>query len=165
MLDPVNQDALNKQINHEFYSTYFYLSMSAYFETLNLRGFAHWMRVQSQEETSHAMKLFDYIHDRNGHVVLEAITQPPVEFQSPIDAFQRALAHERKVTETIHRLYGLAVQEKDYETQVELQWFIAEQVEEEKQARQILDQLKLIGDHGAALYLLDKELGERAMDS
>jgi ferritin len=165
MLDPVNQDALNKQINHEFYSTYFYLSMSAYFETLNLRGFAHWMRMQSQEETSHAMKLFDYIHDRNGHVVLEAITQPPVEFQSPIDAFQQALAHERKVTETIHRLYGLAVQEKDYETQVELQWFIAEQVEEEKQARQILDQLKLIGDHGAALYLLDKELGERAMDS
>lgn len=161
MLSQAIQNALNKQINHEFYSTYFYLSMSAHFETLNLRGFAHWMRVQSQEETSHAMKLFDYIHDRNGHVALEAIAQPPVEFQSPIDAFQQALQHEHNVTETIHRLYELAVQEKDYAIQVELQWFIAEQVEEEKQARQILDQLKMIGDHGSALYLLDKELEER----
>lgn len=162
MLNPVIQEAINRQINHEFSSTYLYLSMSAYFETLNLRGFAHWMRVQSQEETSHAMKLFDYVHDRNGHVNLESISQPPIEFQSPVDALQQALKHENHVTETIHQLYKLAAEEEDYAIQVELQWFIAEQVEEEKNARQISDQLKMIGDHGAALFLLDKELGTRA---
>ena len=117
MLNPVVQEAVNRQINHEFNSTYLYLSMSAYFETLNLRGFAHWMRVQSQEETSHAMKLFDYVHDRNGQVNLEGITQPRMEFQSPVDAFQQALKHENDVTETIHRLYKLANQEEDYAIQ------------------------------------------------
>ena len=164
MLSPIIQEALNKQISHEFYSSYFYLSVSAYFESLNLRGFAHWMRLQSQEERAHGMKLFDYLHDRNGQAALEAIAQPPVEFQSPVDAFQQALQHEGHVTETIDRFYELAVQEKDYAIQVELQWFISEQVEEEKQARQVLDQLKMIGDQGTALYLLDKELGERESD-
>ncbi len=165
MLSPAIQEALNKQINHEFYSSYFYLSVSAYFESLNLQGFAHWMRLQSQEEQAHGMRLFDYLHDRNGHGTLEAIAQPPGEFQSPVDAFQQALQHEDHVTGTINRFYELAVQEKDYAMQVELQWFISEQVEEEKQARQILDQLKMIGDQGTALYLLDKELGERESDN
>lgn len=164
MLSPVIQEVLNKQINHEFYSSYFYLSVSAYFESLNLQGFAHWMRLQSQEEQTHGLRLFDYLNDRNGHATLEAIAQPPVEFQSPVDAFQQTLEHEGRVTETIDRFYELAVQEKDYAMQVELQWFISEQVEEEKQARQILDQLKMIGDQGTALYLLNKELGERESD-
>ena len=164
MLSPVIQEALNKQINYEFYSSYFYLAVSAYFESLNLGGFAYWMRLQSQEEQAHGMRLFDYLHDRNGRATFEPITQPPVEFQSPVDAFQQALQHEDHVTETIDRFYELAAQEKDYAMQVELQWFISEQIEEEKQARQILDQLKMIGDQGTALYLLDKELGERESD-
>lgn len=164
MLNPVIQEALNKQINHEFYSSYFYLSVSAYFESLNLRGFAHWMRLQGEEERTHGMRLLDYLHDRNGHPTFEAIARPPIEFQSPADAFQQALQHEGHVTETIDQFYELAVKEKDYAMQVELQWFISEQVEEEKQARQILDQLKMIGDQGAALYLVDKELGERESD-
>ncbi len=163
-MKPVIQEALNRQINHEFYSSYFYLSVSAYFESLNLGGFAHWMRLQGEEERTHGMKLFDYLHDRNGQATFEAIAQPPIEFQSPTDAFQQVMQHEVHVTETIDRLYELAVQEKDYPMQVELQWFISEQVEEEKQARQILDQLKMIGDQGTALYLLDKELGERESD-
>ena len=165
MLSPTIQEALNKQINHEFYSSYFYLSVSAYFESLNLGGFSHWMRLQSQEEREHGMRLLDHLHDRNGQATFEAIAQPPIEFQSPAEAFQQALQHEDHVTQTINRFYELAVEEKDYAIQVELQWFISEQVEEEKQARQILDQLKMIGDQGTALYLLDKELGERKSDA
>ena len=164
MLSPVIQEALNKQINHEFYSSYFYLSVSAYFESLNLGGFAHWMRLQSQEEREHGMRLLDHLQDRHGHATFDAIAQPPIEFQSPAEAFQLALQHEDHVTQAINQFYELAMQEKDYAIQVELQWFISEQVEEEKQARQILDQLKMIGDQGTALYLLDKELGERGSD-
>ena len=165
MLSPAIQEALNKQINHEFYSSYFYLSVSAYFESLNLQGFSHWMRLQSQEEREHGMRLLDHLYDRHGQATFAAIAQPPVEFQSPAEAFQLALQHEDHVTQTINQFYELAMQEKDYAIQVELQWFISEQVEEEKQARQILDQLKMIGDQGTALYLLDKELGERESDS
>ena len=98
MLSPVIQEALNKQINHEFYSSYFYLSVSAYFESLNLGGFAHWMRLQSQEEREHGMRLLDHLHDRNGQATFEAIAQPPIEFQSPAEAFQQALQHEDHVT-------------------------------------------------------------------
>ena len=161
MFSPAIQKALNKQITHEFYSSYFYLSVSAYFESLNLQGFAHWMRLQSQEEREHGMRLLGHLHDRNGHATFAAIAQPPVEFQSPAEAFQLALQHEDHVTQTINQFYELALQEKDYAIQVELQWFISEQVEEQKQASQILDQLKMIGDQGTSLYLLDKELGER----
>ena len=164
MLSPTIQEALNKQINHEFYSSYFYLSVSAYFESLNLGGFSHWMRLQSEEEREHGMRLLDHLQDRNGHATFDMIAPPPVEFQSPAEAFQLALQHEDHVTQTITQFYELAMQEKDYAIQVELQWFISEQVEEEKQARQILDQLKMIGDQGTALYLLDKELGERESD-
>ena len=164
MLSLTIQEALNKQINHEFYSSYFYLSVSVYFESLNLQGFAHWMRLQSQEEREHGMRLLDHLQDRSGHATFEAIAQPPVEFQSPVEAFQLALQHEGHVTQSVNQFYELAMQEKDYAIQIELQWFISEQVEEQKQASQILDQLKMIGDQGAALYLLDKELGERKSD-
>lgn len=155
------QDAINDQIKHELYSAYLYLSMSAHFEAVNLPGFARWMRLQSQEESSHAMKLFDFIHERGGRVVLQAIAQPPGDFKSPLDVFQQALEHEQKVTGMIHRLYELAGKENDYATQVMLQWFITEQVEEEKTAGDIVEQLKMIGEQPAGVFMLDRQLGAR----
>ena len=161
MLNKTVQDAINEQIKHEFYSAYLYLAMSAYCETINLPGFARWMRLQHQEELAHAMKFFDFVNDREGSVELQAIDQPPGEFQSPLDIFQQALEHERKISGLIYRLYELAVKEKDYPTQTLLQWFITEQVEEEKSASQVVEQLKMIGGDGGALLLLDRELGAR----
>lgn len=161
MLSQALQDAINEQIKNELYSAYIYLSMSAHFEATNLPGFARWMRLQSQEEVSHAMRLFDYIYDRGSRVTLHAIDQPPAEFKSPLDIFQRALEHEQKVTGMINRLYGLAVTENDYPTQVELQWFITEQVEEEKSAGYIVEQLEMIGEHSPSLIMLDRQLGAR----
>lgn len=161
MLSKTVQKAINEQIKHEFFSSYLYLSMSAYFEGINLPGFASWMRVQSQEEHTHAMKFFDYINDREGSVELQAIDQPPGEFQSPLDVFQQALDHERKVTAAIHQIYALAVRENDYPTQTFLQWFITEQVEEEKNASQVLEHVKLTGGNTAALLILDRELAGR----
>lgn len=155
------QDAINDHIKHELYSAYLYLSMSAHFEGVNLPGFARWMRVQSQEESSHAMKLFDFIHERGGRVVLQAIAQPPGDFKSPLDVFQQALEHEQKVTGMIHRLYELAGKENDYATQVMLQWFITEQVEEEKTAGDIVEQLKMVGEQPAGVFMLDRQLGAR----
>ena len=161
MLSKVVQDALNEQVKNELYSAYLYLSMAAYSEAANLPGFAHWMRLQSQEEVSHAMKLFDFVHDRGGRVVLQAIDQPPVEFESPLDVFEKTLEHERKVTAMIHQLFELAVKENDYATQVMLQWFIEEQVEEEKTAEQLVAVLKMIGDRPQALIMLDRQLARR----
>src|SRR3954471_6764673 len=155
MLNKTVQDAINEQIKHEFFSAYLYLSMAAYCETANLPGAAHWMRLQSQEEWGHALKLFDFVQDRGGRVVLQAIAQPPVEFESPLDVFQQALDHERKVSALINKLYEVALKEGDYPTQAFLQWFITEQVEEEKNADQIVEQLKLAGGQGAALLMLD----------
>jgi ferritin len=161
MLSKVVQDTINEQIKNELYSAYLYLSMSAYCEAANLPGCAHWMRVQSQEEVSHAMKFFEFVFDRGGRVVLQAIDQPPVDFKSPLDIFQQTLQHEQKVTAMINHIYELAVKENDYATQTFVQWFITEQVEEEKNASQILDQLKAIGDQPAALFMLDGYLGKR----
>ena len=162
MISQALQDAFNEQIKNELYSAYLYLSMSAYFQRINLPGSAHWMRLQSQEEVSHAMKLFDHLNDRGGHVVLQAIDQPSSEFKSPLDMFQQALAHEQKVTGMINKLYALAVKENDYPAQVELQWFVTEQVEEEKNATEIVEQLKMVGEHGPSLIMLDRQLGARA---
>ncbi len=161
MLSKALQGAINGQIQHEFYSAYLYLSMSAHFETVHLPGCARWMRLQGQEEASHAMKLFDFILGRAGRVVLQAIEQPPAKFTSPLNVFQQALEHERKVTGMIHRLYELAAKENDYATQVMLQWFIEEQVEEERTAGDIVEQFKMIGDQPAAVFMLDKDLGGR----
>jgi ferritin len=164
MLSKTIQDAMNEQIKNELYSAYLYLSMSAYCEAANLPGCAHWMRVQAQEEVGHAMKFYEFIYERGGRVVLQAIDQPPVEFQSPLNVFEQTLEHEKKVTAMIHDLYALAVQEKDYASQAFLQWFVTEQVEEEDSATQILETLKMIGDKGHALLMLDRELGKRGAD-
>ena len=161
MLNKTVQDALNRHMNHEFYSSYLYLGMSAYCESINLPGFAHWLRVQSQEEMDHALKLFDYVNLRQGRVMLQPIPQPPVEFQSAPDVMQQTLDHEQQVTAMINRLYELAVREEDYATQIHLHWFITEQAEEEKAANDIMEQLKLIGNQGDALLLLDQRLAER----
>lgn len=164
MLNKKLQDALNEQIKNELYSGYLYLAMSAYFEANNLPGFAHWMRVQAAEEQTHALKLFDFVVDHGGRVELQAIDQPPVEFQSPLAVFEATLAHEQKVTGLIYKLYELAIAEHDYPAQVMLQWFINEQVEEEKNATQIVETLKMIGEKGQALVMLDRELSQRGKE-
>lgn len=161
MLGKAVQDAMNEQIRNELYSAYQYLSMAAYCESANLPGFAHWMRTQAREEVEHAVKFYDFILDRNGRVMLLAIDQPHVEFGSALEVFEEALEHERRVTTMINDLYELAVKENDYASQTFLQWFVAEQVEEEKNAGDVVETLKMIGDKSEALFLLDRELGRR----
>lgn len=161
MFSSAMEKAINDQIQKELYSAYVYLSMAAYFEANNLTGAASWMRLQHQEEQLHAMKFFDFIHDRGGRVVLQAIQQPPTDFASPLAVFEAALAHEQKVSKSIHDLYALAIGENDYPTQAMLQWFINEQVEEERNASAIVAQLKMIGDSPAGLFMIDQQLGAR----
>jgi len=155
------QDAVNKQINEELASAYIYLSMAAYCESINLPGFAAWMRAQTNEEMAHAMKFYGFVHSRGGRVVLEAIEKPPIEFDGPTDVFEKTLAHEQYITGCIHNLYGIAVEEKDYASLSTLQWFVDEQVEEEETASGILDLLKMSGDKGHALLMLDRQLAGR----
>lgn len=162
MMGKAVQDAINEQIQYELYSAYVYLAMSAYCEEQSLPGFAKWLRFQAQEEVGHAMKLFDHLVERGAHIELRALDAPSGTFASPLDVFEKALAHERHVTERIHRLYELAVREKDYPAQVMLQWFIEEQVEEEQNTGAMVDALKRIGDDGAALVMLDREAGARS---
>jgi len=164
MLSEKLQSAMNDQIKKEFYSSYLYLAMAAHFEAANLSGFAHWMKAQSEEETEHGMKFYEFINDRGGRVKLQAIDQPPVEFGSPLEIFKVVVNHEEQVTASIHKLYALAQAENDYPTQVMLHWFIDEQVEEEKNANSIVEMLKLAGDQGAALLMADRALGARAGD-
>jgi len=154
-------DSMNNQIMHELYSAYFYLSMSAHCEAENLPGFASWLKVQAQEEQGHAMKFYGYILDRGGKVTLQAIPQPPVDFTSPQEIFKQIYEHEQKVTALINAIYSVAVAEKDIASQIFLQWFINEQVEEEKNASQILDMLTKIGSSTGSLYQLDHRLGKR----
>ena len=155
------QDALNNQIKEELASAYIYLSMAAYCESINMGGSARWMAAQAQEEQAHAMKLYGYIHNRGGRVKLQALEQPPVEFDSVLDVFEKTLAHEQFITGCIHDLYALAVEEKDYASLGILQWFVDEQVEEEDTAGNILEMLKMVGDKGQALFMLDRQLGQR----
>lgn len=162
MVSKTMQDAINDQINKEMQSSYLYLSMAAYFESINFDGFSHWMEMQSKEEWDHAMKLYEFLHDRGGKVVLGVIEKPASDFKSPIDTFTMVLEHEKKVTASINALYELALKEKDYPAQVMLQWFITEQVEEEKSAEEIVTQLKMVGDAPAAILMLDKQLGSRS---
>jgi ferritin len=153
--------ALNKQINAELYSSYLYLSMSSCASFMNLKGVANWFFVQALEETTHAKRFAGYLESVNERVSLEAIDKPPAEFASVTAMFEGGLEHEKKVTGMIHELSELAAAEKDCATGIMLQWFVNEQVEEEQNATEILAKLKLIGDKGAPLYLLDKELGAR----
>lgn len=155
------QDAFNEHLNKELYSGYIYLAMAAYFESINLPGFAAWMRTQAKEEYQHAMKFWEYLYDRGGKVTLLAIDQPQSTYKSPLHAFEQALAHEKDVSEAINKLYTRAIDEKDYASEVFLQWFINEQVEEEKNAGQVVDTLRMLGDSSAALLMLDRELGAR----
>lgn len=153
--------ALNEQIKHEFYSSNLYLSIASYFENIPLDGFGKWFRKQAAEEHEHGMKIYNYIIDRNLNVDLHAIEKPKTNFKSIEEVFTLALEHEQKVTNWIHQIYDLAVQEKDHATHVFLQWFITEQVEEEKNAQDNLDLIKLIGDDKGALLVFDQNLGKR----
>ena len=155
---------MNEQINKELYSGYLYLAMAAHFEAQNLGGFARWMELQAQEELEHGMKFYAFLNDLGERVELKAIDKPQAEFGMPQEIFGQVLDHEKFVTSRIHMLFDLAVNEKDYAAQVFLQWFVNEQVEEEKNASEILESLKLAGDSGNFLFMLDKTLGERKAD-
>ncbi len=161
MLSEKLQQAMNEQIKNELYSAYLYLSMSAHFEAASLPGFAKWTRMQAVEEQEHAMKFFDYINDRGGRVELLALDKPPREFGAPLEVFKEILAHEKKVTGTINKLYEIALAEKDYAAQVMLHWFLDEQVEEEKNASLIIDQLQMAEDHLGVLINIDHHVGKR----
>ena len=155
------QNAINDQINAEFYSAYLYLAMSAHFEEEDLPGMAHWMRMQYEEEVIHALKFFDFMNDRGARVVLKAIDAPPSEFGSVVDVLAEVLAHEQKVTSLIHNLYTLALEEGDYPTQSLLQWYIDEQVEEEKSASEVLARVKRVQDYPPGILMIDQELAQR----
>ncbi len=161
MLAPELEEAMNAQIGAELYSSHLYLAMSAFCESENLPGFAHWFRLQAEEERDHAMRFFGHIVDRGGRVHLKAIDAPPTAFGSVLEAFERTLVHEREVTAMIDGLYGMAVERGDYASQVFLQWFVEEQVEEEKQAADIVQALSALAGDPASTLMLDRELGAR----
>jgi len=158
------EEAINKQINAELYSAYLYLSMAAYFESTNLSGFAKWMEVQAQEEKQHAMKLYHYVIERGGRVILDAIQKPQSEWKSPLDVFEAVYAHEKHVTELIYNLMDVAKSEKDYASEVMLHWFVKEQVEEEANASSILERIKMVKDSVNGILQYDKILGKRGTE-
>ena len=162
MIDQRMQEALNKQINAEIYSAYLYLSMSAHFQSVNLAGFANWMRVQAHEELMHALKFYDYVNERGGRIVLQPVEAPPSHWDSPLAVFEHVYQHEQKVTGMINKLVDLAVEIRDHATNNVLQWFVAEQVEEEASADEVVQKLKLVGDDPSALFMIDRELAQRA---
>ncbi|MBI3173278.1 MAG: ferritin [Chloroflexi bacterium] len=164
MIGKAMQDTINEQINKELFSSYLYLSMAAYFEDKSLPGFAHWMRMQEAEEREHAMKFYDFLLERGGKVMLKAIDAPKTEWTSTMEVMQEVAEHEAKVTASIYALYELALKEKDYPAQMMLQWFITEQVEEEKNAAEIIASLKMIEAHETAVLQLDHRLGKRGGD-
>ena len=161
MLKDTMQDALNKQTNAEFYSSYLYLSMASYFQSINLNGFANWMRVQAQEELTHAMKIFDFVNERGGKATLMTVQGPTTEWASPLAAFEDAYSHEQHMTEMINDLDKIAAEENDRATCIFLQWFITEQVEEEANVNDIVQKLKLINGAPNGLFMLDAELAKR----
>jgi ferritin len=165
MLSKKMEGALNDQMNKEFYSYYLYLSMAAHFESSNLKGFGHWLRVQAKEESEHAMKFYEYLIQRGGQVALQTIAAPPSAWKSNKLVFQDAYQHEQKVTALIAKLVDWAKSEKDYATENFLQWFVKEQVEEESIAHEVLQKLQLIGSDGSALLILDNELGKRSVST
>jgi len=153
--------AMNEQVNKELFSSYLYLSMSAYCESEGFPGCAKWLKVQSDEENSHGMKLYHFIHERGGRVELEAIDKPKIDFKNISQLFAQVLEHEQKVSASITALYETAMKAHDYPTQIMLQWFITEQVEEEKNANEIIDLLKKVGDSPVSLMMFDRQLGAR----
>ncbi len=161
MLNPELEAALNVQLGGELYSSHLYLSMSAYCESVGMPGAARWFKVQADEEREHALRFFMYVVDRGGRVSLGGIGAPPTQFASVLDAFEQALQQEREVTAAIDRLYGMAVAQADYASQAFLQWFVTEQVEEEKQVAEVVQMVSAIGDSPATLFMVDRELGSR----
>ena len=155
------QDAFNEQLNAELFSSYLYLSMAAYLESQGLEGMAGWMQLQAQEEHSHGMKFFNFINERGGRVVLTEIEAPKPEWSSALEVFEDTCAHESKVTGLINDLYDLSMSEKDRASTIFLQWFVTEQVEEEATAQAIRDQLNLLKDSPVAVFMIDRELGQR----
>ncbi len=162
MLHDKMAKALNDQMNWELYSSYIYLAMASHFEQINLKGCAHWMRVQTMEEVTHFKRFYDFVTARGARVVLSEIKAPPSEWKSPLDAFEDALKHEQEVTRRIHRMADLSLELKDHATSSLLKWFIDEQVEEEASADEVIQNLKLNQDAPSGIYLIDKELGARA---
>jgi len=156
--------AVNEQINAEMYSAYLYLSMSGYFQSKGLTGFAKWMEIQAAEEFSHAKRFYDYLFHKGGRISLKPIQGPPGDWDSTENVFHEVLKHEEKVTSLINSLVDLAIQEKDHATNNMLQWFVSEQVEEEANATDIINKIKLIGNDGNGLFMIDKELGVRVLD-
>lgn len=164
MLSQSVQLLLNQQVAKELYASNLYLAMSGHFAEANLMGMANWMRIQSEEERGHALRFFDFVIDREGQVEVGAVDQPPAEFGNPVEIFAQALEHERKVTASINAIYAQAVKNDDYATQIFLQWFITEQVEEEASAAEMVERLKMAGDDRAALLMLDAEMKGRAAE-
>ncbi|MEX0680917.1 MAG: ferritin [Balneolales bacterium] len=162
MADNKLNKAINEQIKHELDSFYLYLSMASYCESINLNGFASWMKSQSSEEYEHAMKFYNFLHERGAEVELLPIDKPPKSFGSSLKLFEKALENEQNVTKLIHKLYEMALDQKDYPAQVMLHWFIEEQVEEEDMVREIIEKLKLAGNQGAALLMMDRQLAQRS---
>lgn len=160
MLTAKMETALNDQVKWELYSSYLYLSMSAYFADTGLPGFSNWMRIQAQEELSHAMKFYDYVLERGGRVELKAIDAPENQWKNTQDVIEETLKHEQFVTKRINELVDTAIEERDHATNIFLQWFVTEQVEEEDSVNEVLAKLKLVGNEGG-LFMLDKELGAR----
>ena len=158
MIGKAMQDAMNEQINKEFFSSYLYLSMAAYFEDKNLTGFGHWMRLQADEEHGHAMKFYNYILDAGGRVQLKGIDAPATDWKSNLEVAEQVAEHEARVTASIHNLYEVALKEKDYAAQVMLQWFISEQVEEEKNAQELVAKLRMIEERGTDVLMVDHRL-------
>lgn len=161
MLSKKMEEALNEQMNREMYSAYLYMSMSAYCTNKGLKGFANWLMVQYHEEMFHAMKIYEYINLQGGRAVIKTIKQPPATFKSSLDIFDQTLKHEQFVTASINERMELAIAGKDHATQIFLQWYVTEQVEEESNANEILAQLKIIGNDANGLMLLDRELAAR----
>ena len=161
MISPKMQNALNTQINLEQYSAQLYLAMSAHCDALSFKGFAHWLRIQAVEETAHAMKLIDFILDRHGKLELQPIAVPPTDFGGVIQVFEKTLDHEKGITAKINALFELARAEKDYASEITLQWYVTEQVEEESNVGQIVDHLRAVGDQGGGIWYLDSRMGKR----
>ena len=154
---------LNKQLNKEFFSAYLYMSMAAYFQSVDLLGFANWMNIQAKEEMLHAEKIYNFIHERNGKVTLEQIEKPQIDWDSPLAAFEDSLKHELFITDSINELVNISLEEKDHATNIFLQWFVTEQIEEESNATEIIRKLKLMKDAPGGMYMLDKELATRTL--
>ena len=161
MVDERMAEAINKQLNAELYSAYLYLSMAAYFESADLEGFANWMRVQAQEELTHAMKFYDHLVQRGARVTLTMIEAPPTQWDSPLSAVKQVYEHEKMVTALINQLVDLALSLSDHATNNFLQWYVAEQVEEEESSSAVLQKVKLAGDNSSGLLMLDQQLGQR----